>query len=69
MSKSKGNFFTIKDICALYSADAFRLACANAGDTVEDCNLELTVADKAILKLTVMLDLMESNVKGEGLGD
>merc|ERR1719265_1559683 len=67
MSKSKGNFFTIKDICALYSADAFRLACANSGDTIEDCNLELQVADKAILRLTTMLDLMKENAKGEGV--
>lgn len=69
MSKSKGNFFTIKDICSLYSADTFRLACANAGDTMEDCNLELAVADKAILRLTVMLDLLQSNMKSEGLQD
>ena len=41
MSKSKGNFFTIKDYCTRYSSDAGRIGLAIAGDTVEDSNIEL----------------------------
>jgi leucyl-tRNA synthetase len=40
MSKSKGNFFTMADIIDLYTADSVRIACANAGDTLEDANLK-----------------------------
>ena len=38
MSKSKGNFKTIIDIINEYGADAGRLACAQAGDTIDDAN-------------------------------
>lgn len=38
MAKSKGNFKIIQDICDEYGADASRLACASAGDTLDDAN-------------------------------
>ena len=38
MSKSKGNFLTLKHVVAKYGADACRLACAQAGDSINDGN-------------------------------
>merc|ERR1719420_2042062 len=35
MSKSKGNFMTLDEACDKYTADGTRLACADAGDTLE----------------------------------
>eukprot|EP01084_Bolivina_argentea_P305184 527212_1 len=52
MSKSTGNFLTIKQCVQLYGADATRFALANAGDTLEDANFETDVANSAILDLT-----------------
>lgn len=51
MSKQKGNFFTLAEMCDKFSADATRLSLANAGDTLDDANIELEEAEKAILKL------------------
>jgi len=65
MSKSKGNFFTLNDIIAKYTADSVRLACANSGDTLEDANFEENVANNALLKMTVMLDSWKAMMKGE----
>eukprot|EP00971_Amphidinium_carterae_P245075 4865883-Amphidinium_carterae.1 len=59
MSKSKGNFFTLTDICAKHSADATRVAAANAGDTLEDANFEEAVAQKAVTQLPVYLESMK----------
>ena len=36
MSKSKGNFMTMEQACAKWSADVVRLTQADAGDTLED---------------------------------
>ncbi len=38
MSKSKGNFLTLEQILQIYGADASRLGCALAGDTINDGN-------------------------------
>jgi leucyl-tRNA synthetase len=38
MSKSKGNFVTLIDAIKLYGADAARMACALAGDSIDDAN-------------------------------
>mmetsp|Transcript_3351 Transcript_3351/g.15833 ORF Transcript_3351/g.15833 Transcript_3351/m.15833 type:complete len:1059 (-) Transcript_3351:3429-6605(-) len=58
MSKQTGNFITLRDAIDQYSADAVRLALADAGDTVEDANFSTkTVSDTAILKLTTLLAL------------
>lgn len=52
MSKSTGNFITLSDAIAEYSADATRFALADAGDGLEDANFERKSANAAILKLT-----------------
>ena len=60
MSKSKGNFFTVKDYCEKYSSDAGRLGLAMAGDTVEDSNIELAEVENCILRLTQLeITIME----------
>jgi leucyl-tRNA synthetase len=56
MSKSTGNFVTLKDAVERYSADGMRFALAYAGDTQEDANFTSETADNAILKLYTQLD-------------
>ncbi|KAJ3049540.1 cytosolic leucyl tRNA synthetase [Rhizophlyctis rosea] len=51
MSKSTGNFLTLRDAIKRYGADATRFALADAGDGVEDANFLDKTADDAILKL------------------
>ncbi|XP_046907784.1 leucine--tRNA ligase, cytoplasmic isoform X2 [Hypomesus transpacificus] len=51
MSKSTGNFLTLTEAIAKFSADGMRLALADAGDTVEDANFVETMADAGILRL------------------
>jgi leucyl-tRNA synthetase len=65
MSKSKGNFFTMNDIIEKYTADSVRLACANAGDTLEDANLEESVADDAIMAMHTLMANLDDFLSGE----
>lgn len=52
MSKSTGNFMTLKDAIDLFGADATRFALADAGDGLEDANFTVKTANAAILRLT-----------------
>ena len=52
MSKSTGNFMTLAQGVAEYSADAMRVALADAGDAMDDANFERSTANGAILRLT-----------------
>ena len=56
MSKSIGNFKTLKQALDEYSADAMRLALADAGDGLDDANFAEDTANAAILRLTKELD-------------
>jgi leucyl-tRNA synthetase len=51
MSKSEGNFFTLKDCITKFGADATRFALADAGDSLDDANFEESVANAAISRL------------------
>lgn len=51
MSKSQGNFLTLKETVEKFGADAARIAFADAGDSVEDANFDEKVANAAILRL------------------
>ncbi|PGH00479.1 leucine-tRNA ligase [Polytolypa hystricis UAMH7299] len=51
MSKSTGNFLTLSQAIEKFGADAVRLALADAGDGIEDANLEESVANASILRL------------------
>jgi leucyl-tRNA synthetase len=52
MSKSTGNFKTLRQAMGEYSSDAMRVALADAGDALDDANFEHTTANGAILRLT-----------------
>lgn len=52
MSKSTGNFKTLKQAIEEFSADAMRFTLADAGDAVEDANYVEDTANAAILRLT-----------------
>ena len=59
MSKSTGNFKTLKAAIEEYSSDAMRFALADAGDTIEDANFVDDTANAAILRLTKELVWIE----------
>ena len=52
MSKSKGNFLMMDETVEKFSADATRIACADAGDSLDDANFSRETADKAILAMS-----------------
>lgn len=45
MSKYKGNFYTLRELCDNYSSDATRMTLAFSGDTIENANFELNEAE------------------------
>ena len=51
MSKSTGNFLTLRDAVEKFGADATRIALADAGDGIEDANFEEPVANANILRM------------------
>lgn len=51
MSKSTGNFLTMREATKKFGADAVRLTLADGGDDITDANFEETVANAAILRL------------------
>lgn len=65
MSKSLGNFITLKDAISLYGTDATRMACAQAGDSIDDANFTQETANAAILQLST-LEMYLGKVLEEG---
>lgn len=63
MSKSKGNFLLLGDVCQNLSADVLRLSLANAGDTIEDANIEIKTIDNILLKLATLESWMQDMKK------
>lgn len=59
MSKSKGNFLLISDVCENFTADVVRLSLANAGDSLEDANIEIKTIDNVLLKLATLESWMQ----------
>eukprot|EP00727_Mastigamoeba_balamuthi_P002940 m51a1_g12643 putative leucyl-trna synthetase (1011) ;mRNA; r:111-3323 len=59
MSKSAGNFLTLREAVAKYGADATRIALADAGDGVDDANFVAATADSALLRLHGLLSWAE----------
>ncbi|OMP01193.1 Aminoacyl-tRNA synthetase, class Ia [Corchorus olitorius] len=59
MSKSTGNFKTLREAIEEFSADATRFSLADSGDGVDDANFAFDTADSAILKLTKEIEWME----------
>ena len=67
MSKSTGNFLTLRDAVEKYGADACRIALADAGDGVEDANFEEPVANQIILRMYNLKEWCEEVIKDETL--
>lgn len=63
MSKSTGNFLTLEEAIRFYSADATRVALADAGDSVDDANFERQTAVSALMRLYVLLQFVEEIVE------
>lgn len=51
MSKSSGNFLTIRDCINKFGVDSTRITLADAGDGLDDANFDTDVANATILKL------------------
>ncbi|KAL3308162.1 hypothetical protein Ciccas_013311, partial [Cichlidogyrus casuarinus] len=58
MSKSTGNFLTLHEAVDKYSADGLRLALADAGDSLEDANIEESMCEAGLLNLYSLLEWM-----------
>lgn len=54
MSKSKGNFINLIATIEDYGADASRLTCAQAGDSINDANFTHENANAAIMQLSTL---------------
>ena len=65
MSKSKGNFFTMKELNEKYGADVVRFTLCNAGEGLDDPNWEVSFAETAGKKLANWLSFVNDN-KGKG---
>ncbi|XP_078443905.1 ATP binding/leucine-tRNA ligases/aminoacyl-tRNA ligase [Wolffia australiana] len=65
MSKSTGNFKTLRQSIEEYSADATRFALADAGDGMDDANFVTDTANAAILRLTKELTWMEEVIAAD----
>lgn len=63
MSKSLGNFLTIRDCIDKYGVDATRLALADAGDGLDDSNFDELVANSVLLKLFVLEKWITDEIK------
>ena len=63
MSKSTGNFLTVKDCIEKFGVDATRITLADAGDGLDDANFETDVATAAILKLFVLEKWIQEKIK------
>ncbi|MBI2142600.1 class I tRNA ligase family protein [Candidatus Woesearchaeota archaeon] len=65
MSKSKGNFFTMRELYEKHGADIVRLAAANAGEGVDDANYDMDFLETAKRKLSEFYELaMKSYGRG-----
>ncbi|CAK9168178.1 unnamed protein product [Ilex paraguariensis] len=65
MSKSTGNFRTIRQAVEEFSADATRFSLADAGDGMDDANFVFETANAAILRLTKELTWMQEVIAAE----
>ncbi|KAG6843509.1 hypothetical protein H0H87_003662 [Tephrocybe sp. NHM501043] len=65
MSKSLGNFLTLRDGINKFGADATRPSLADAGDGLEDANFEEKTANANILRVHTLLGWCEDIIKDE----
>uniref|UniRef100_A0A182JFF4 leucine--tRNA ligase n=1 Tax=Anopheles atroparvus TaxID=41427 RepID=A0A182JFF4_ANOAO len=67
MSKSDGNFLTLYESIAKFSADGTRLCLADAGDSVEDANFVVANADAGILRLYTFIEWAKETLASKSL--
>uniref|UniRef100_A0A182Y3F3 leucine--tRNA ligase n=2 Tax=Anopheles stephensi TaxID=30069 RepID=A0A182Y3F3_ANOST len=67
MSKSDGNFLTLYESIAKFSADGTRLCLADAGDSIEDANFVVTNADAGILRLYTFIEWVKETLASKPL--
>ncbi|XP_057969814.1 leucine--tRNA ligase, cytoplasmic isoform X2 [Malania oleifera] len=67
MSKSTGNFRTLRQAIEEFSADATRFSLADAGDGVDDANFVFETANAGILRLTKEISWMEEVLAAESV--
>ncbi len=65
MSKSKGNFFTMRELYEKHGPDIVRIAAANAGEGVDDANYDMEFLETARKKLS---ELHEFIINSYGKG-
>ncbi|GMP62036.1 hypothetical protein CsSME_00024290 [Camellia sinensis var. sinensis] len=65
MSKSTGNFRTLRQAIEEFSADATRFSLADAGDGMDDANFVFETANAAILRLTKEIAWMQEILSAE----
>ncbi|CAF2869881.1 unnamed protein product [Rotaria sp. Silwood2] len=56
MSKSTGNFLTLVQAIETFSADGMRFTLADAGDSIEDANFEVEMAEAQLLRLYTFIE-------------
>ena len=66
MSKSDGNFITLIDAIEEYGADSTRIACAVAGDSINDANFTKENANAAILQLSTFEMFLNKSLEQKG---
>jgi len=64
MSKSTGNFMTLRQAIDKWGADATRLALADAGDGIEDANFDHATANASILRLHTLIGWCQVGCSG-----
>lgn len=67
MSKSEGNFLTLYEAIAKFSADGTRLCLADAGDSIEDANFVESTADAGILRLYTFIEWVKETLAAKAM--
>lgn len=61
MSKSKGNFFTARELYKKYSSDIVRITSANSGEGIDDANFDMDFLDTSTKKINELYDFVSEN--------
>jgi leucyl-tRNA synthetase len=61
MSKSKGNFFTMRELYTKHGPDIVRLTAINAGEGMDDANFDMTFLETSNKKLTELHEFIKDN--------
>ncbi len=69
MSKSKGNFFTIRELVQKYGADATRFVAAYAGEGMDDANFDTSLAESVKRRLGEIRELIRALLGSEREGE